>query len=118
MASCASRFHMRNHRNQESLMTALRSIRFAAILTVAQASVAQGQGSAPVRSDPGQPGSVAQTARELNGRIVGRILDAAHGTPLAGAKVTVTGLQITVTSAIDGRFVLVNVPVATPVEIQ
>jgi hypothetical protein len=50
------------------------------------------------------------------GRLVGRILDEATGAPIPGAQVGVAAGGVAVTSAIDGRYVLLNVS-AGPVAI-
>lgn len=47
------------------------------------------------------------------GRIVGRIVDATQGAPIAGASVEVVGAGIRAVSAIDGRYLLHNVPAGT-----
>src|SRR5262245_61670389 len=44
------------------------------------------------------------------GRIVGRVLDAAHGNPIAGVQVIIAGTQIGTSTAIDGRYTLTGVP--------
>ena len=49
-------------------------------------------------------------APEGAGRIIGRVVDAAQGAPIAGAQVTLQGTDRTVTSALDGRYTLLNVP--------
>ena len=54
------------------------------------------------------PGALA--AQET-GRIVGRIVEAGQGAPIAGAQVQITGTDIHTVSAIDGRYTLQNVPV-------
>ena len=51
------------------------------------------------------------------GRIVGRVLDGAHGTPIAGAQVSVAGTTLSTTTAMDGRYTLPAAP-AGPVEIR
>ena len=52
-------------------------------------------------------------AAQETGRIVGRIVEAGQGAPIAGAQVQVTGTDIHTVSAIDGRYTLQNVPVGT-----
>ncbi|HEU5171394.1 MAG TPA: TonB-dependent receptor [Gemmatimonadales bacterium] len=56
-----------------------------------------------------RPGA-AQEAQA--GRIVGRVVEAAQGAPVAGAQVEVVGTAtpITATSALDGRFTLAGIP--------
>jgi hypothetical protein len=51
------------------------------------------------------------------GRIVGRVVDADQGNPIAGAELEVVGEAITAVSAVDGRFALQGVPVG-PVSIR
>lgn len=56
-------------------------------------------------------GAVPSTAlAQSTGRLVGRVVESERGTPLAGAEVEVAGSAARAISAIDGRFVLVNVP--------
>lgn len=50
------------------------------------------------------------------GRLVGRIIEEATGAPIAGAQVGVAAGGAAVTSAIDGRYLLLNVP-AGPVAV-
>jgi len=50
-------------------------------------------------------------AAQETGRIVGRIVEAGQGAPIAGAQVQITGTDIHTVSAIDGRYTLQNVPV-------
>jgi TonB-dependent receptor len=52
----------------------------------------------------------ASLAAQETGRIVGRVVEAEQGNPLAGAQVEVTGTTIKGTTAIDGRYSLQNVP--------
>ena len=51
-------------------------------------------------------------AQDPPGRIVGRVVEAAHGSPLQGAVVETVGLPATLrtTTGVDGRFVLRDVP--------
>ena len=48
------------------------------------------------------------TAQET-GRIVGRVVDAAQGAPVAGAQVEVVDAPIRAVSALDGRYTLADV---------
>ncbi|HEX5817262.1 MAG TPA: TonB-dependent receptor, partial [Gemmatimonadales bacterium] len=57
------------------------------------------------------PGSLV--AQQETGRLVGRVVEGEQGTPLAGALVEVTGTSIKTATAVDGRFILQNVPVGT-----
>src|SRR5918994_1227596 len=51
------------------------------------------------------------------GRIVGRVVDAEQGNPIAGADLEVVGAAITAITALDGRYALQDVP-AGPVSIR
>ena len=53
------------------------------------------------------------SAQQETGRLVGRVVEAEAGAPLAGAQVEVVGTGIKVATAVDGRFILSNVPVGT-----
>ncbi|MFL5521869.1 MAG: TonB-dependent receptor domain-containing protein [Gemmatimonadales bacterium] len=53
----------------------------------------------------------ALVAQQETGRLVGRVVEGEQGTPLAGAMVEVTGTSIKTATAVDGRFILQNVPV-------
>ncbi len=44
------------------------------------------------------------------GRIVGRVVDAEQGNPIAGAQVEVIGVALTATTALDGRYAMAGVP--------
>ncbi len=44
------------------------------------------------------------------GRIVGRVVDAEQGNPIAGAQVEVVGVALTTTTALDGRYAVAGVP--------
>jgi len=44
------------------------------------------------------------------GRIVGRVVDAEQGNPIAGAQVEVVGVALTATTALDGRYAMAGVP--------
>jgi hypothetical protein len=55
-------------------------------------------------------GTPASLHAQGPGRIVGRILDAAQGTPIAGAQLEVVGTTVTGVSAVDGRYTLAPVP--------
>lgn len=50
-------------------------------------------------------------AQNAAGRIVGRVVDAGTGQPVSGAQVVVVGTRIGVLSNVDGRYMLLNVPV-------
>lgn len=56
------------------------------------------------------PLAAQEAAPAGNGRIVGRVVDAAQGAPIAGASVEVIGTAVRAVSAIDGRYLLHNVP--------
>jgi outer membrane receptor protein involved in Fe transport len=56
------------------------------------------------------------SAQEV-GRIVGRVVEAEQGSPIAGAQLEVVGLDITAETAVDGRYALQAVP-AGPVSIR
>ena len=47
---------------------------------------------------------------QATGRIVGRVVDAEQGQPVAGAQVDVVGTEIHAVSAVDGRYTLDHVP--------
>jgi hypothetical protein len=49
------------------------------------------------------------------GRIVGRVVDAAQGSPIAGAQVELDGSGQRVISALDGRYNLIDVPAGSAV---
>jgi hypothetical protein len=55
----------------------------------------------------------ALVAQQETGRLVGRVVEGEQGTPLAGALVEVTGTSLKTSTAVDGRFILQNVPVGT-----
>jgi hypothetical protein len=44
------------------------------------------------------------------GRIVGRVVDAEQGSPIAGAQVEVIGTTLATTTALDGRYAVQGVP--------
>jgi outer membrane receptor for ferrienterochelin and colicin len=44
------------------------------------------------------------------GRIVGRVVDAEQGNPIAGAQVEVIGVALSTTTALDGRYAVAGVP--------
>ena len=52
----------------------------------------------------------ATVQAQETGRVIGRIVDAEAGAPIAGAQVEVAGTSIRTVSAIDGRYTLLNVP--------
>lgn len=51
----------------------------------------------------------ATVQAQETGRVIGRIVDAEAGAPIAGAQVEVAGTSIRTVSAIDGRYTLLNV---------
>jgi TonB-dependent receptor len=61
--------------------------------------------------------SVRVHAQQAGGRVVGRVLDAAQGSPIHGATVEVVGTSLRGTTSIDGRYTLLNVP-AGPVSVS
>ena len=69
---------------------------------LAGASPATAQQPAP---SPPDDGSVYAT-----GNIVGRVVDATTGEPVAGAQVAVVGTERSILTAVDGRFLLLRVP--------
>jgi hypothetical protein len=52
----------------------------------------------------------APAAVQESGRITGRVVDGTHGVPVAGAVIEVVGGSARATSALDGRYTLVNLP--------
>jgi outer membrane receptor for ferrienterochelin and colicin len=56
-------------------------------------------------------------AAQATGRIIGRVVDAAQGAPVAGAQVDVVDAPIQAVSALDGRYTLTDVP-AGPVSVR
>ena len=56
-------------------------------------------------------------AQEPTGRIIGRVVDAVQGAPIAGAQVEVVDAPIRAVSALDGRYTLPGVP-AGPTSIR
>jgi len=60
--------------------------------------------------------SAALSAQET-GRIVGRVVEAEQGSPVAGAQLEVAGTTLTAVSALDGRYAFQEVP-AGPVSIR
>lgn len=54
---------------------------------------------------------------QATGRIIGRIVDAAQGAPVAGAQVEVVDASIRTVSALDGRYTLAGVPIG-PVSVR
>jgi TonB-dependent receptor len=58
-------------------------------------------------------GSVSAAAQGQTGRIVGKVLDADAGVPLAGARVLVVGTPLSTTTKVDGRYALSDVPSGT-----
>ena len=59
----------------------------------------------------------ASVSAQETGRIVGRVVEAEQGSPIAGAQLEVDGLAITAVAALDGRYALQPVP-AGPVSIR
>ena len=57
--------------------------------------------------------SAALVAQQPTGRVVGRVVEAASGQALADVGVQVVGTTLGVTTGVDGRFTLVNVPAGT-----
>lgn len=55
----------------------------------------------------------AAAQAQETGRVVGRVVDAEAGAPIAGAQVEVTGTSIRAVSAVDGRYTLLGVPSGT-----
>jgi TonB-dependent receptor len=55
----------------------------------------------------------APLAAQETGRIVGRVVEAEQGNPLAGVQVEIVGSTLRTATAIDGRFILPNVPAGT-----
>src|SRR5918993_5939058 len=51
------------------------------------------------------------------GRIVGRVVEAEQGSPVAGAQLEIVGTALTALSAVDGRYAFQAVP-AGPVSIR
>ncbi len=56
-------------------------------------------------------------AAQSTGRIIGRVVDAAQGAPIAGAQLEVVDTNIRAVSALDGRYTLQGVP-AGPVSVR
>jgi outer membrane receptor protein involved in Fe transport len=52
-----------------------------------------------------------------SGRVIGRVVEASQGAPIAGAQVEVVGSAVRTVSALDGRYTLLNVP-AGPVTLS
>jgi outer membrane receptor protein involved in Fe transport len=61
--------------------------------------------------------ALAPLAAQGSGRIIGRVVDAAQGAPIAGAQVEVVDTSIRAVSALDGRYTLQGVP-AGPVSVR
>ena len=59
----------------------------------------------------------AAVQAQETGRVIGRIVDAAAGAPIAGAQVEVTGTAIRAVSAVDGRYTLPGAP-AGPISVS
>ncbi|MDQ3222188.1 MAG: carboxypeptidase-like regulatory domain-containing protein, partial [Gemmatimonadota bacterium] len=60
---------------------------------------------------------IGSLGAQENGRIVGRVVDAGQGNPIAGADLEVVGAAITAITALDGRYALEDVP-AGPVSVR
>jgi outer membrane receptor protein involved in Fe transport len=60
---------------------------------------------------------LAPLAAQGTGRIIGRVVDAGQGAPIAGAQVEVVDTSIRAVSALDGRYTLPGVP-AGPVSVR
>ena len=56
-------------------------------------------------------------AAQGTGRIIGRVVDAAQGSPVSGAQVEVVDAPIHAVSALDGRYTLAGVP-AGPISVR
>jgi outer membrane receptor protein involved in Fe transport len=54
--------------------------------------------------------SISQLPAQASGRIVGRVVDAEQGNPIAGAQVEVIGTALATTTALDGRYAVAGVP--------
>lgn len=50
------------------------------------------------------------SAQESPGRVIGRVVDAEQGAPIAGAQIELVGAAVRATSALDGRYTLAGVP--------
>lgn len=61
--------------------------------------------------------AVGVLSAQNTGRIVGRVVDAEQGAPVAGAQVEAVGAGVRTVSALDGRYTLGGVP-AGPVSVQ
>jgi TonB-dependent receptor len=59
------------------------------------------------------PGPRPAGAQEPAGTVVGRVVDAASGRGLSGARVAVQGTSVAATAGVDGRFTLARVPAGT-----
>jgi TonB dependent receptor/Carboxypeptidase regulatory-like domain/TonB-dependent Receptor Plug Domain len=57
--------------------------------------------------------AVGRLSAQETGRIVGRVVDAEQGAPVAGAQVEVVGAAVRGVSALDGRYTLAGVPAGT-----
>lgn len=55
----------------------------------------------------------AASVRQPTGRIVGRVIDATTGQGLADVGVQIVGTELGVSTGVDGRFAVVNVPIGT-----
>src|SRR5829696_1600656 len=62
---------------------------------------------------PASPAGAQSAPAPAMGRIVGRVVDAASGRGISDAGVQVVGTTGGITSGLDGRFTLVNVPAGT-----
>lgn len=59
------------------------------------------------------PEPTPSSAQQSTGRIVGRVIDATTGQGLADVGVQIVGTALGVSTGVDGRFVVVNVPIGT-----
>jgi len=59
---------------------------------------------------PAPPGASSTPAAQEEGRITGRVVSARTGEPVAGARVTVAGTELSARTAPDGRYTLARVP--------
>src|SRR5690606_27899359 len=57
--------------------------------------------------------AAAQAAQAAPGRLVGRVVDASQGAPIAGAEVAGVGGTASAVTALDGRYTMNNLPAGT-----
>jgi outer membrane receptor for ferrienterochelin and colicin len=55
----------------------------------------------------------ALLSAQTGGRIVGKVIEAGSGHPIAGARIMVSGTTLITTSRVDGRYLLTDVPAGT-----